>query len=106
MWSGVAGGWGVAGAEVCVWLLWRLEGGGVCVWHKWKKIFAAFGGEEEKFKPFSRVFSIKSAEKHEFWANFAQKSNFFLKIVSKRAIFNLSKIFRRLRRRKILSGGG
>ncbi len=54
-----------------------------------------------------RVFLLTKVPKNmEFLANFAQKSKFFLKIVLKHAIFNLSKKFRRLRRRKILPGGG
>ncbi len=63
-------------------------GGG---WHKWNIFFAAFGGDGEKFKLFSRVFITKSAEKRGFSANFSKKSKKFLKIVAKSAIFNLSK---------------
>ncbi len=52
-------------------------------WHKWIFFFAAFGGDEENFGPFSRVFINKSAEKRGFLPNFAQKSNFFLEIAKK-----------------------
>ncbi len=52
-------------------------------WHKWKKIFAAFGGDEENFCPFPRVFINKSAEKREFLPNFAQKNKISLEIAKK-----------------------
>ncbi len=56
-------------------------------WHNRKFFFAAFGGDEENFSPFSRVFINKSAKKRDFLPNFAQKCNFSLEIVKKCDIF-------------------
>ncbi len=79
----------------------RVRGGGG--WHKRQFVFAAFGGDEEKNGPFSRVFHYKKCLKTLIFAKIFTKRQIFSKIRLKCQFIDLPK---KIWRRKILPGGG